>query len=217
VENLREEKMSLLVLPVAAVPILRILRFLLTVEAVCTEPPELSTVIWTTSPNVLTWSMPLKGIPLSLTPELLYALARMGHGDMLVIGDGNFPSDSIASHGQVKLPIRVHGSTSSILHDILQLFPLDSYDPKGVCVMDRVPHDKEGGLQVPAYEAIATECGLASNELNYVERYEFYELAKQCFCVIQTDDSALYANVIIRKGVLSPSSEDREKSRLTDY
>jgi L-fucose mutarotase len=147
--------------------------------------------------------MPLKGIPLSLTPELLYALARMGHGDMVVIGDGNFPSDFIASYGQVKIPIRVRGSTSSILHDVLQLFPLDSYDPSGVCVMDRVANDKERGLHVPAYEAIATECGLTSNQLTYVERYEFYELAKRCFCVIQTDDSTLYANVIIRKGVLS--------------
>lgn len=148
--------------------------------------------------------MPLKGIPSSLTPELLYAIARMGHGDRLVIADSNFPSDSIASHGIVKIPIRVHGSTSSLLHDILQLFPLDSYDPQGICVMDRVPQDKERDLDVPAYAAIARECQRPVEQLTYLERYQFYELAKQSFCVIQTDDSTLYANVIISKGVIGP-------------
>jgi L-fucose mutarotase len=146
--------------------------------------------------------MPLKGIPSSLTPELLYAMARMGHGDKLVIADSNFPSDYISSHGIVKIPIRVHGSTASLLHDILQLFPLDTYDLNGVCVMDRVPQDKERGLEVPAYAAIANECGRPVEELSYLERYEFYELAKKSFCVIQTDDSTLYANVIISKGVI---------------
>lgn len=146
--------------------------------------------------------MPLKGIPTSITPELLYHIARMGHGDRLIIADHNFPSDSIASSCVVKDPIRVHGTTSSLLHDILQLLPLDTYDPYGICVMDRVQKDKDRELYVPAYEAIASECGITSDKLTYLERYEFYNLAKQCFCVIQTDDSTLYANVMISKGVI---------------
>jgi L-fucose mutarotase len=71
--------------------------------------------------------------------------------------------------------------------------------------MDRAPQDQEKGLEVPAYAALAEECNRkAVEELTFLERYEFYELAKQCFCVIQTDDSALYANVIISKGVIGP-------------
>lgn len=147
-------------------------------------------------------AMPLKGIPGSITPELLYALARMGHGDRIIIADSNFPSDSIAMNCIVKTPIRVHGTTAAILHDILQLFPLDTYDSYGICVMDRVQKDKESGLHVPAYGAIAQVCDIPAETLTYLERGEFYNLAKYCFCVIQTDDSTLYANVMISKGVI---------------
>ena len=146
--------------------------------------------------------MPLIGVPKSITPEVLYAIARMGHGDKLVIADANFPSDSIASSNIIKQPLRVSGSTNQILSDLLTLFPIDSYDESGVCVMNRVPCDIERNLDVPAYELIATTANIPSNKLSYIERYDFYELAKKCFCVVQTDDSALYANIIISKGVI---------------
>jgi L-fucose mutarotase len=147
--------------------------------------------------------MPLKGIPVSITPELLYALAKMGHGDSIVIADANFPSDSVASHCIIKTPVRVSGSTSSILKDILNLLPLDAYHPSGIFVMDRVQPDKDRGLVVPAYEAIATVTEVdVSSGLSYVERFDFYEKAKTAFCVVQTDDRTLYANVIVCKGVV---------------
>ena len=145
--------------------------------------------------------MPLKGIPLRINPELLYVLAKLGHGDAIVISDANFPSDSIASNCIVKQPIRVSGSTSEVLHDILLLFPLDQYLEKPVKVMDRVQSDK--GLLVPAYEALSKAAGFSSiDKLDYIERFQFYEDAKKCYAVIQTDDSSLYANTIIFKGVL---------------
>eukprot|EP01041_Mallomonas_annulata_P000988 gene988-1934_t len=144
-------------------------------------------------------SMPLKGIPDTITPELLYAIARMGHGDSLVIADSNFPSDSIALNCTVNTPIRIHGSTSKILNDILILFPLDTYAENAVIVMDRVQSDKDKNLDVPAYSALKES---AHCDLHFMERFEFYEAAKKTFCVIQTNDSALYANVIIFKGVL---------------
>lgn len=146
--------------------------------------------------------MPLKGIPTSITPELLYALARMGHGDLLVIADANFPSDSVASNTVIKTPIRIHGTTSEILHDILKLFPLDSYSPTPVCVMDRVQSDKDKNLVVPAYDMITNAAGLSAKDLTFVERFQFYEQAKSAFVVVQSDDTALYANVIVSKGVL---------------
>lgn len=126
----------------------------------------------------------------------------MGHGDTIVIADANFPSDSTALHTAIKEPLRVHGSTAAILSDILKLMPLDQYVPQPLCMMDRVPSDKDRGLLVPAYAAVAEVSGLELQDANFVERFEFYERAKRCFAVIQTDDRSLYANIIISKGVL---------------
>ena len=146
--------------------------------------------------------MPLIGIPESVSADLLYALARAGHGDKIVIADANFPSDSIAATAVVPNPIRVNASTSQILGDILKLLPLDQYMEYPVAVMDRVPRDKERNLLVPAYVAIAEASKKEVRSLEYVERFKFYELAKNAFVVIQTNDSTLYANVIMYKGVI---------------
>ena len=146
--------------------------------------------------------MPLIGVPTSVTPELLYALARCGHGDRMVIADANFPSDSVATSCVIKAPIRVSGSTSDILKDILNLLPLDQYLSHKIYVMDRVQSDKDKDLHVPAYEALRQAAAIEAREVSYVERFDFYKMAKEGFVVIQTDDTNLYANVIISKGVL---------------
>jgi L-fucose mutarotase len=146
--------------------------------------------------------MPLKGIPDVITPELLYALAKMGHGDSIIIADANFPSDSIANFTNIKSPIRVSGETSDVLKAILTLIPLDSYSSTPVRVMERVDSDQARNLFVPAYEKIALSAEVSPSDLNYIERFQFYEASKTCFCVVQTNDRSLYANVIISKGVL---------------
>jgi L-fucose mutarotase len=157
--------------------------------------------------------MPLKGIPDSISPELLYALSKMGHGDAIVIADCNFPSDSVAAQTVSGVPVRVSGSTSKILQDILTLMPLDRYSATAVCVMDRVPSDKQQGLVVSAYDSldrIVRDEANQSNEiygatefsLTYIERFEFYELAKRAYCIVQTTDKTPYANVLVYKGVL---------------
>lgn len=116
--------------------------------------------------------MPLIGVPVRITAELLYALARMGHGDTIVIADANFPSDSVATFCSLeKRPIRASGSTAQLTADILKLMPLDSYVPHPVMVMDRVDSDKERNLDVPAYNALALAAGLRSDQLAYVERF----------------------------------------------
>ena len=127
----------------------------------------------------------------------------MGHGDRVCIADGNFPSDSVAMNCAKKEPIRVSGcTTSELLLDILKLMPLDSL-PSKVQVMDRMPQDKDRNLAVPAYDLLSAAADITASELEYVERFEFYQRAKDCFVVVQTDDSAIYANVIITKGVIS--------------
>ena len=146
--------------------------------------------------------MPLIGIPDLINPELLYALAKAGHGDKIVIADANFPSDTIAATATITNPIRVQGSTSDVLRDILKLLPLDQYMTHPIAVMDRVESDKKRGLEVPAYEAFATVTNKYIDDLEYVERFDFYEKAKGAFVVIQTNDKTLYANAIIYKGVI---------------
>lgn len=146
--------------------------------------------------------MPLIGIPERISAELLYALARAGHGDKIVISDANFPSDSTAASATISTPIRVNGQTSEILSDILKLLPLDQYMEYPIAVMDRVPRDKERKLAVPAYGALAAVARRETDSLAYIERNKFYETAKNAFCVVQTNDAALYANVIIYKGVI---------------
>ena len=152
--------------------------------------------------------MPLKGIPDSISPDLLFALAKMGHGDELVIADANFPSDSVATSTTLGAPIRVGGvTTAQLLNDILVLLPLDQYKENPVAMMDRVDSDKAKDLTVPAYGDILTLVNLhgpsgGETGLEYVERFAFYERAKKAFCVVQTTDRALYANCIVSKGVL---------------
>lgn len=157
--------------------------------------------------------MPLKGIPSSIPPELLFVLAKMGHGDTIVITDSNFPSDSVATHTINKVPVRVAGATFQVMKNILTLMPLDRYSESPVCVMDRVQADKDSDVDVPAYDhlfrAVQNEVesskelyGACEFSLTYVERFQFYELAKQAFCIVQTTDKTPYANVLISKGVL---------------
>ncbi|EGW11428.1 Protein fucU-like [Cricetulus griseus] len=92
----------------------------------------------------------LKGIPKVLSPELLFALARMGHGDEIVLADANFPTSSICQCGPVE--IRADGlDIPQILEAVLKLLPLDTYVESPAAVMELVPSDKERGLQTPIW------------------------------------------------------------------
>lgn len=85
----------------------------------------------------------------------------------------------------------------------MTLFPLDQYKAFPVAVMDRVDGDKSNGLVVPAYMLLSEAAG--HKDLEYTERFKFYEDAKKAFAVVQTDDYSLYANCIIFKGVVVSS------------
>lgn len=149
--------------------------------------------------------MPLKGIPATISPELLYAIARMGHGDHLVIADANFPSDSVSRGCAVSGPIRVlHGNTAALLEDLLSLLPLDTYCPSPICMMDRVDSDKDLGLVVPTYDRVqqVLHTILPGKEVIFYDRFEFYRQAAKAFCIVQTNDSTPYANIMVTKGVL---------------
>jgi L-fucose mutarotase len=144
----------------------------------------------------------LKGIPPILSPDLLKVLRDMGHGDELVIGDGNFPAASVAATTTGGL-LRADGhNVVPLLEAILKFFPLDVFVERPVAVMAVVPgHD-----YVPTiwdeYRRVIQASGEPFTDFDYVERFAFYERAKQAYAVIATGEKALYANVILKKGIV---------------
>ena len=144
----------------------------------------------------------LKGIPKIISPALLKALCEMGHGDTLVIADGNFPAESM---GKDAIVIRYDAiGVTPLLEAILELLPLDTYVEKPVSLMSVVPGDK---VETPIWEeykaAIRAVDSRGDDTVENVERFAFYEKAKKAYLVIATSESALYANIILQKGVVT--------------
>ena len=140
----------------------------------------------------------LKNVPSILSPKLLKILMEMGHGDEIVIADGNFPSASIA---QNLIRLDGHG-VPPVLEAILKLFPLDPYVEKAVGLMQLVPGDT---VKTPIWDEYRTilKAGDESekfDDFEYIERFAFYERAKKAYAVVATSESALYANIILKKG-----------------
>lgn len=144
----------------------------------------------------------LKGIPKIISPELLKVLCEMGHGDRLVIADGNFPSESV---GKNAIVIRMDGhGVPEILDAVLQLMPLDTYVEKSVSLMEKVPGDT---VETPIWEVFAEivlkKGGMDKSHIQNIERFAFYEAAKTAYCIIATGETALYANIMLQKGVVT--------------
>jgi L-fucose mutarotase len=141
----------------------------------------------------------LKGIPAILSPDLLKILMEMGHGDELVIADGNFPSASVASR-----LIRCDGhGVPEILEAILKFFPLDGYVDSPVALMQKVEGDKTETPIWDIYKSIVGKNEPIHNRFELIERFAFYERAKKAYAVIATGEKALYANIILKKGVVT--------------
>ena len=140
----------------------------------------------------------LKLIPNILSPELLKILMEMGHGDELVIADGNFPSSSVAQR-----LVRLDGiAIPQILEAVLKLFPLDTYTEKPVSLMAVTPGDNVKPVIWEEYKKIIKESREPFSEFDYIERFAFYERAKKAYAVVATGELALYANIVIKKGVV---------------
>lgn len=139
----------------------------------------------------------LNGIPPIISPDLLKILCEMGHGDEIVIGDGNFPAASNA-----KRLVRCDGhGIPELLRAILELFPLDTYVERPFMLMQVSLGDTTVPVIWDEYKQIVGKfCPEA--EISEIERFAFYERAKNAYAVIATGESALYANVILKKGVI---------------
>ncbi len=145
----------------------------------------------------------LKNIPKILSPELLKALCEMGHSDRICIADGNFPAETM---GKDTLVIRMDGhGIPEILDAVLSVLPLDTYVEKPVSLMELMDCDK-GKIKTPIwdeYKAIVKkhdERGEAA--VGNIDRFDFYEEAKKCYCIVATGEGAVYANIMLQKGVV---------------
>lgn len=139
----------------------------------------------------------LKGIPDIISPELLKILDEMGHGDEIVIGDGNFPA---ASNAKRLVRLDGHG-VPEILEAILKLVPLDPYVDSPVMLMQVTPGDDIDPVIWKDYAKIVKEQS-GDFKMSEIERFAFYERARNAYAIIATGETALYANIILKKGVV---------------
>lgn len=146
----------------------------------------------------------LKNIPNILSPDLLKVLAEMGHSDRICISDGNFPGAAMAkAKNAIFLRADGHG-VPELLDAVLQVIPLDTYVEKPVTLMETMECDKD--MEIPIWdtykEIVAKHDDRGAAAVGNIDRFKFYEEAKDCYCIIQTGETAVYANVIVQKGVI---------------
>ncbi|MEI7846716.1 MAG: L-fucose mutarotase [Chloroflexota bacterium] len=140
----------------------------------------------------------LKGINPIVSPELIKILMEMGHGDEIVIADGNFPAAANAQR-----LVRSDGIGGSALLDaILSLFPLDGYVEQPAALMEVVSGDPYKPTIWDEYRQIVRQYEPKFGEFEYVERYAFYERARKAYAIVASSEKALYANIILKKGVI---------------
>lgn len=143
----------------------------------------------------------LKGVPAILSPQLLKVLCEMGHGDEIVIADGNFPAESM---GKDALVIRADGhGVPEILDAVLALLPLDQYTEKPAALMEVVPGDPCVPEIWETYRVLLNKHGENPKNIEMMERFAFYERAKKAYAIVATGESAIYANILLKKGVVT--------------
>lgn len=128
----------------------------------------------------------------------------MGHGDRICIGDGNFPGISKAKKGNcVFLRADGHG-VNELLDAILKVIPLDSYTETPVMLMQKLDCDRD--LDIPIWKefekTVSKYDERGGKAIGFYERQNFYDEASKCYCILQTGETSIYANVILQKGVV---------------
>jgi len=140
----------------------------------------------------------LIGINPVISPQLLDALFRMGHGDEIVLADAFFPGDSINAR-----VIRADGiKIPALLDGILALINLDTYVPHPVIMMQAVPGDNLDENVELSYRAVIDKRWPQTPSVERIERFTFYERAKKAFAVVMTGETVKYGNIILKKGVI---------------
>ena len=144
----------------------------------------------------------LKGISPLLSPELLAALCAMGHGDDIVLADAHFPGETCGQR-----VIRADGlKIAPLLEAILPLFELDSFVPDPLCMMAAVPGDSLDPAVEASYLVPIRTHAPSAPAIARIERFAFYERAKEAFVVVMTGETAKYGNILLKKGVTPSKS-----------
>ncbi len=140
----------------------------------------------------------LIGIDPILSPQILYLLRAMGHGDELVIADANFPAQSLGPE-----VARLDGiAATDVLKAVLSVMPLDDFVEAPALTMQVVGKAADTPQIVTEFQTIINEVADRPAALNSLERFEFYERAKGAYAVIQTGETRLYGNILLKKGVV---------------
>ncbi len=139
----------------------------------------------------------LRNIPKILSPDLVHVLMRMGHGDEIVLADANFPGEQV---NDTVLRADGHG-IPPLLEAILELMPLDPYNEWQFALMNTVEGDPTPEIW-PTYRELVSASEPGNDTEKGFERFEFYERARQARAVVVTGETALYGNIILKKGVL---------------
>jgi L-fucose mutarotase len=149
----------------------------------------------------------LKSIDPVLTPELLYALRAMGHGDDIAVCDTNFPADAVARHTVAGRVLRLDNiSAPRAVRAILSLMPLDSFVETPAQRMQLVGKpDEIAPVQAEVQREIDAAEG-RSLPMGTIERFAFYDAAKRTYCLVQTGERRFYADFIFKMGVIPPEA-----------
>ena len=147
----------------------------------------------------------LKGIDPILNADVLYALRAMGHGDDLIIADTNFPSDSVARETVLGEVLRIDRPAAEVVRAVLSVYPIDTFVDDSAARMEVVD---EPDTILPVMEEVqAAVDAVDGPRLLGIERFAFYDRAKQAYAVIQTGERRFYGSFALRQGVVPPEAE----------
>ena len=144
----------------------------------------------------------LKGISPLISPQLLELLARMGHGDELILADAHFPGESYNKRVIRADGLRIH----QLLEAILPLFELDAYDPHPMVMMAPVEGDELDPEVEKVYLQSIKKVNSVTPTIERIDRFAFYERASKAFGVVMTGEIAKYGNILLKKGVTPVNS-----------
>ena len=149
----------------------------------------------------------LKGVDPRLNADVLHALRAMGHGDMVIVADANFPADAVARDTVRGALLRIDGTVPGAVEAVLSVLPLDGFVDDFAARMEMMDDSKT----LPPVQEAVRDVIAATGETRAmvgVERFAFYDLARRAYAVIQTTERRFYGCIMLRKGVIEPPAGD---------
>ncbi len=149
----------------------------------------------------------LKGLDPLLNADVLHAIASMGHGNDLVMCDTNFPADAVARQTVYGKLLRIDADAARTTRALLSLIPLDTFVEHPALRMEVVGRPSE---VLPVQREVQAEIDAAQGKptpMASIERFQFYDLAKKSYCVIQAHERRFYGCFVFKMGVIAPEAK----------